>query len=431
MKRFFCFILATFLLLGLVSCAEEQPSVPYYLFVYNSIGMTKQDMEAVAALGDLYDGYDIVMVDVRDEMDASGVYQMLVSVRAEKGIDPSGIQIFGTPSMVPSFELRYEMETNTGDGTTETILGDNFVSDYFYTNFNNDPTMFDEISAYQLSNQLDHIDILPQWPVVRLPLFGVHIAEFIEKYLEYLSMDGREHVTNISVSSPILPVGWYFVAMDDTGYFLMRARDEWKLIDDLHMYGTTEGVYASSLALEGNCDPENWAHLTQESVCEIYHDSHAGPNALLQTIFDGRGINDYHCREVLSTQTINEVLNGLPYFLNTSGCEPAKGMSDNIITTALRGQCMGAIASTTLVSNVEIDCMLSEEDYQLGHTKYSLLYGYLYAKHSGQTRTVAFCEGQKQVAAFLNDNTDTVAANSFQSNLNNLLGFHNFGVIDP
>jgi len=431
MKRFFCLILTAAILLCLVSCIADKPPMPYYLFVYNSNGMTNEDMTAVSGLEELYPGYEIVMVDVCDQMNAAGVYNMLISVHDEKGLDPSGIQIFGIPSMVPSFVLLYEVEVLTGAGATQLTSDDNFVSDYFYTNFNNNPKEIEKISSYQLSGKLDDIDILPQWPVVRLPLLGGQISEFITKYREYLSMDGRDKVTNISVSSPILPVGWYPVAMDDTGYFLMRARDEWKLIDNLRMYGTTEGVYASSLTLDGSCDTENWAPLTHKGICEIYHDSHAGPNVLLQTIFDGRSINDYHCEEVLKTQTVNSVLDGLPYFLNTSGCEPAKEMTGNIITTALLGRCVGAFASTTLVGNVEIDCMLSDEEYVQGYTKFSLLYGYLHAKQAGKTRARAFHAGQRQVALSLKENAGEVAVSSFQSNLNNLLGFHNFGIIDP
>lgn len=428
MKKVICLFLIALACLGLTACKADQPPKPYYLFVYNSKILTDEDMAAVGGLSDLYQDYDLVMVDACEQENAADVYRLLIQERDARGYDPQGIQIFGTPNAVPAFVHKHEFEMQTQQ---EMYREDDFVSDYFYTNFNNDPDALDQISAHELAHSLDEIDIMPAWHVVRLPLLRGDFADFITKYREYLALIEEQNIVNVSVASPIHPVGWYSVAIDDTGYFLTRARDEWKFIDNVHLYGTTEGFYASTLDLEGSCNADDWAPLTKQNVCEIFHESHANKDVLSQTIFTGRGKYDYYCTDVLTTNTINRKLNGMPYFLNTGGCQPAKDMSGNIITKALSGRCVGAIASTAVLHGIDIDCMLSGEEYVQGYCKYSLLYGYLKAKSEGATRAEAFCIGQQQMAQAFIQNADTTDVQSYQSNLNNLLAFQNFGLIDP
>ena len=428
MKRIGYLLLIALLLSCFISCKADQLPKPYYLFVYNSKSMTEEDFSAIESLGDLYPDYSLVKVDTHGLKTAKDVYTRLIQERDARGYDPQGIQIFGTPNAVPAFVHKHEFEMQTQE---EMYREDDFVSDYFYTNFNNDPDALDKISTYELAHSLDEIDIMPAWHVVRLPLLRGDFADFITKYREYLALVEEQDIVNVSVASPILPVGWYSVAVDDTGYFLTRARDEWKFIDNVHLYGTTEGFYASTLDLEGSCNVDDWAPLTKQNVCEIFHESHANKDVLSQTIFTGRGKYDYYCTDVLTTNTINRKLNGMPYFLNTGGCQPAKGMSGNIITKALSGQCVGAIASTAVLHGIDIDCMLSGEEYVQGYCKYSLLYGYLKAKSEGATRAEAFCAGQQQMAQAFIQNADTTDVQSYQSNLNNLLAFQNFGLIDP
>ena len=428
MKRIGYLLLIALLLSCLISCKADQLPKPYYLFVYNSKSMTEEDFSAIDSLDDLYPDYSLVKVDTHGLKTAKDVYTRLIQERNARGYDPQGIQIFGTPNAVPAFVHKHEFEMQTQE---EMYNEDDFVSDYFYTNFNNDPDALDKISTYELAHSLDEIDIMPAWHVVRLPLLRGDFADFITKYREYLALVEEQDIVNVSVASPILPVGWYSVAVDDTGYFLTRARDEWKFIDNVHLYGTTEGFYASTLDLEGSCNVDDWAPLTKQNVCEIFHESHANKDVLSQTIFTGRGKYDYYCTDVLTTNTINRKLNGMPYFLNTGGCQPAKGMSGNIITKALSGRCVGAIASTAVLHGIDIDCMLSGEEYVQGYCKYSLLYGYLKAKSEGATRAEAFCAGQQQMAQAFIQNADTTDVQSYQSNLNNLLAFQNFGLIDP
>ncbi len=431
MKRIVCLLLAAAILCCIISCEIEEIQKPYYFFVYNSDKISESDYSVICELQTLYPDYEIVMMDVTGMDSAEEVYRLLISERNLRSQSPSGIQIFGNPAAVPAFVLRYEIEEFDSSGVSKMSRHDDFVSDYFYTNLNNDPNELTETSAYQLSRKLNDIDIIPDWSVVRLPLSQGQYPDYIEKYREYLSDIADEELLSISVASPIFPLGWYPVAMDDAGYFLMRARDEWGILSNLKMFGTTKGVYASSLELDGSCEATNWAYLLNDHFCEIFHDSHAGKNVLTQTIFDEKTKNEYHCEAILEAKSINHVLSGKPYVLNTFGCEPAKDMTSNIITTALRGRCVGSIASTTLISNVDIDCMLPAEDYDVGYTKYSLLYAYLLAKNCGSSRTEAFHAGQLQVATSLLQNAEIIHTHSLQTNLNNLLGLHHFGIIDP
>ena len=435
MKRLVSLILCVIFTFACVSCNEETPKEeffkPYYIFLYNSGEMTEDDISAIDGLSELYREHDIVVIDVDGLSSSAEVYARLQEEKNAMLGELSGVQIFGTPQAVPSFELKFETEIFPLPGESEISTYDNFVSDFFYSNLNNDPDKLNELSAYGIANAPEEFDIFPEWAVVRLPLSSGQFSAFFQKYREYLDLKTETYALSISVASPIFPVGWYPVASDDFGYFLMRARDEWGLVNDLRMYGTTEGVCASTLELDGSCNARDWAHLTNDNLCEIYHDSHANKIALLETVFFGKSKSDYHCEEILYAGTINGTLKGKPYFLNTNGCDPAKDMEGSIVNAALRGRCVGAFASTSLMNNVDVDCMISEEEYAEGYTKFSFYYEYLSAKADGKSRAESFLAGQRQISTSLTEKFAELHPNSFQSNLNNLLSFHNFGLIDP
>ncbi len=431
MKKTVFLMILVVILFTMISCGKANVKEPYYFFIYNSEKITDKDVSAIQEIKEWYTDYEIVIIDANGFADAIELYGFLKSEAHSRKADPSGIQIFGTPFSVPTFNINYEIEVYNESGESEISLYDDFVSDYFYTNFQNDPNDLEKTSAYKLSKSLDNINIIPDWPVIRLPLSRGQYSNFFAKYKDYQSNVSGENQVNISIASPIFPIGWYSVAIDDTGCFLKRAKDEWGILNNLKLYGTTEGVYPSPLMLDGSCETENWAHLTKSSICEIFHDGHAGENVLSQTIFYEPAKDKYHCKPILETKTINQILDGNKYLLNTYGCEPAKNMSSNIITAALRGRCVGAIASTTLISNVDVDCQLTQDDYDTGYTKYTFLYEYLLGRKNGITRSAAFYNGQHQVASSLLDIRESIHPHTLQTSLNNLLGMHNFGIIDP
>ena len=433
-KNVLVFILVLVILLGSLSCSKETRH-QYYFFVFNSDFLNEEDLDTILGLKDLYTDSEIVTVDVRGLKNACEVYGLLKLQRDRRLKDPSGIQIFGDPSDVPTFEHPFEIEIVLAPQTLEMYCGENFVSDYFYSNFKNDPKEIYGISPYQLSERINEICIIPEWPVIRLPLSTGHFNDFSEKYREYLLLKEELETVNVSISSPIHPPGWYQVAADDIGYFLKRARDEWGIIETVHFFGTTEGKYPLTTGIEGSCKPEDWAFLTEGNICEIYHMSHAGTNNISQTVFDGEDRNDYRCEAILESKTINEVLNGYPYYLNTFGCNPARDMNTNIIITALRGKCVGAIAATTTMYD-EVDCMLSADEYESGYDTFSFLYEYLFARHHDITRTDAFHLGQNAISNVLTERLllepkHSLEAEKLQKSLISLLGIHYFGLIEP
>lgn len=431
MKRLLILVVCLSVLFTAVSCQTDKVQKPYYIFVFNSECVTNDDMSAICSIQDLIPEYEVVMVDVKGCNNAFDVYTLLQSKRDSKNVNPSGIQILGTPGDVPAFVLRYETVVSQPGEEQNILKYDDYLSDYFYSNFNNSPELMDVegFSAEQIAGSMDNYDINPQWPVVRLPLSAGEYSFFVEKFKEFISLTDRAETINISIGSPILPPGWYPVSSGDTNYFFIRARDEWNLIDNLHVYGTTKGIPQAYYETDGSIETENWAYLTEKSVSTIYHDGHGGSFTLMQTVFDGNGKDEFHCEDILTLDNINNTLKGMPYMLFTTGCEAAKDMNGNIITEALSGKCARAFAMTTVWRDVEADCMLSPEEYDNGCTKFTFLYEYIKGQNEGLSCTESFTNGQQSVSGFLVENVSELNMSTFVSCLNNLFGFHNFGII--
>ncbi len=437
MKRLLCLLLALLFSITLCACNEEniqesivpesskeeseKEELPYYFFVFNSRQLSSKDKEAIACIKAMHNGVEIVDFDVCDIKVASEIYVLLKTEHERRGGTLKGIQIFGDSRAVPAFSLGYKIALK---GKIEN--GEDFLSDYFLCNFNNELSDLESFNLYDCFENGKEIDFYPQWCVARLPLTRGKYSAYLENYREYQA-EKQDNLT-VAVSSPIFQSGWYPVPIDDIGYFLQRARDEWELLKEMKLYSNTEGLFPSALELDGSLRAEEWTAESKERVCEYYIYGHAGEAAMLQTVYTSK--SEYECRQIINYSNINTYLCEKPYFIFAGGCNTAKNMRENIIQIALHGKCIGAFASTSLISNVDIDCMADEEVMQSGYTYHSLIYGYLKAQANGKSRAEAFLAGQQAMADSLAENCAHLESYQYHNNYHNLLALHNFGIID-
>ena len=106
-------------------------------------------------------------------------------------------------------------------------------------------------------------------------------------------------------------------------------------------------------------------------------------------------------------------------------------MEDNLTTAALNGKCVGVFSATTIISNNGVSNYVSLEDMTKSNFYY-FYYAYLKALNEGKSRSDAFFEAQKAYGTALYADTKEPlrGEGNVQFNMNNLLTYHNFGLIE-
>ncbi len=404
----------------------------YIYFVYNSAKMTDADMNTLEKIEEWYADVEIVRIDVSSEEyppecteRAASLYTVLQEDYRGRGGTLYGIQIFGDTDMIPAFWVQYCISIHG-----KSYRGDTFVSDYFYSNFNNTTSELNSFSVYQYYRDGEKTDLFPQWQVVRLPLSSGSFTTYYENYLDYLELSKQQSVKTVAAVAPIFTNSSHRpYSIDDNAYFLKRARDEWNLIDDLALYGNLDGAFPVRYEVSGNVLPEIWTQESDDNLCEYYFCGHGYSNHILQTITAEDRTQTTN--PILTTETINTYLNQKPYFLNMISCMTAMNLKNNIVSEAMMGRCIGAFAATSEISNQNVDCGAPLTRMQNGGTYFSHYYYYLYARNAGYSRSEAFLYGQQAVVRALSENIDVLESWQYQPSCNNLLCWQNLGLIDP
>ena len=99
-----------------------------------------------------------------------------------------------------------------------------FMSDYLYSNFNNDSKYLKDVSVYGIVQENLPISVIPEWPVSRLPLTKGEIAKYIGNYDAYRKQIEGKSVPTVAVSAPYqiqdkLP-------QDDIALFMKRLKED-------------------------------------------------------------------------------------------------------------------------------------------------------------------------------------------------------------
>ncbi len=307
--------------------------------------------------------------------------------------------------------------------------GGTLLTDLFYGNFENDASVLG--SDY---NVMDHmandwdVDLIPQWPVVRLPLAKGEFAAFFRKYTSFVLDTGLERLDIVNFSNPIFQQKEH---TDDMGRFLEQRMDqEFRLLDvPYRLYGNLKGDYPVTNKVLGGFEAENMSAENRNDMVEFLINTHGQWDNIDNAIF----VNGEEQRiSLVNMDNINEVLGGYPYYLDTHTCLNGYGMENNLTTTALNGKCVGMFSATAIISNNGINWRASLPEMAKSNFYY-FHYHYLKALHDGLKRSEAFFTAQREYAiALIADSERPITGEgNYQFNLYNLLAYHNFGVIEP
>ena len=402
---------------------EVRAHTKYLYAVMETVVMSEEDLSAVGAyLASITDA-SVLIVDAARFSTVQSLYAAMKEDAAKRGGQIVGVQLFGTPRMVPSFEIQYKVQMENGVDE-----GGMLLTDLFYGNFNNDAALL--TAGY---NVMDHfakslnVDLIPQWPVARLPLQKGEFAAFFEKYDAFALASGLERLDIVNFSNPIFPSKNH---IDDMGLFLERMDWEFGLLDiPYRLYGNLEGQYPVDRSVLGGFKAENMAAENQKAMVEFIINTHGQWNNIDSAIF----VNGEEQRiSLVNMDNINAVLADNPYYLDAWTCQGGYGMENNLTTTALQGSCVGMFSATAILSNNGVNWRSSLKDMARSNFYY-FYYNYLKALHEGSTRSQAFFSAQKAYGTALAEDSRLPlrGEGNYQFNLYNLLAYHNFGVIDP
>lgn len=396
----------------------------YLYAVMDTAAMSKEDLTAVGDYLATITDATVLVVDASSFSNAQDLYTAMKEDAQSRNGTVVGVQIFGTPQMVPAFEVTYRVQMSTGvdDGGT-------FLTDLFYGNFDNEP---DEIGKNY--NVLDHfaegwdVELIPDWTVARLPLSKGEFSAFFEKYEDFVLDTGLERQDLVNFSNPIFNSQNH---PDDMSTFLNRMRNEFGLLDvDYRLYGNLDGNAPVKTKVLGNFTADNIAKENDAGVMELLINTHGQWNNIDRCIFEnGKEIRI----SLMNMDTINSVLDGNYYYLDCWTCLNGYEMSNNLTTTALNGQCVGMFSATTIISNNGVNCRASVSQMKQSNFYY-FYYCYLKALNEGQSRSQAFCSAQQLYGqALIDDSANGIRSGegNYQFNLYNLFAYHNFGVIEP
>lgn len=404
--------------------AEVKARESYIYALVNTSALSTKDLDAIGSyLATLTDG-TVLVCDTSTFEDAASIYEAIKADAAERGGRVAGIQIFGTSALVPAFSVKYVAQMIDGIDEMGSLL-----TDLFYSNFNNDVELIgSDYSVYRHFKEGLNVDLVPQWPVVRLPLEKGEYKAFFKKYKKFAKKTGLENQTIVNFSNPIFQSS---NSTDDMGVFLTRMDTEFRILKtDYRLYANQDGDYPVKRKSLGNFTAANLTKENKRGIMELIINTHGQWNNFDRCIFkNGKEIRE----SLMNMDNINDVLGKNFYYLDAWACNNGTGMGDNIVTTALNGKCVGMFAATHVISNNGVNNKASVETMKQSNFYY-FYYNYLKALNEGNTRSTSFFLAQNAYAeALLEDSKNGIRSGegNYQFNLHNLLDYTNFGVIEP
>ena len=402
---------------------EVKARTRYLYAVMNTAAMSEEDLKAAGSYLAAVTDATVLIADAGRFADITELYTALQADAQERGGTVTGVQIFGTPDMVPSFEIKYQVQMDNGVDDMGTLL-----TDLFFGSFENDPAVL--TAGYSV---LDHfaqgwdVDLCPRWPVARLPLKQGEFSAFFQKYRAFALDTGLERLDIVNFANPIFDMK---EPIDSVGRFLLRADQEFGFMDvSYRLYGNLRGQYPVTYPVLGGFETENLTAENQKGPVEFLIDTHGQRDNIDKCFFIA---GEEQRQSLVNMDNIDQVLGENPYYLDAWTCHNGDGMKDNLTTAALNGRCVGMFSATHIISNNGVNWNASPEKMQQSNFFY-FYYTYLKALHEGRTRSRAFFEAQRAYClALLEDSALPIRGEgNYQFNLYNLLAYHNFGVLEP
>ena len=400
----------------------------YTYAIMNKSKMTAEDIAAAEDyLKDISDS-QVLVVDAAGITSAQQLYTILQADNIQRGGQVVGIQIFGDPTLVPSFEIGYKTQYINYQGEELVDDAGSLLTDLFYGNFNN---LASDLGRNY--NVMDHfaedwqMQLVPEWKVARLPLVQGEFAPFLEKYAVFVEETGLARQDLVNFSNPIFANSYH---IDDMGTFLNRMGEEFDVdLGNYRLYGNLEGQFPVTTEVLGGFTAENLGAENAQGICEFLINTHGQQNNVDKCWYE----NMTEKRQSLfNVSTIDSVFGENPYYLDMWTCNNGWDMRNNLTTAALRGNCVGVFSATHVISNNGVDCAADLEKMTQSNFYYFYLH-YLNALSHGASRSDAFFEAQRAYgnALIVASQYGVQSEGNYQFNLCNLLGYHNFGLIEP
>lgn len=398
-------------------------NMKYTYAVMNREKMSASDLAATESYLKEISDSQVLVVDTSGMDSAQELYRVLQADNLRRGGQVVGIQLFGDTDLVPAFDVGYQVQTQSGVDD-----GGRMLTDLFYGNFNN---AAEDIEKNY--NVMDHfkngwkVQLVPEWKVARLPLGKGEFKAFFDKYMNFVKAVGLGQQVLVNFSNPIFASQNH---IDDMGTFLNRMEAEFGIeLGSYRLYGNQLGQHPVPTDVLGGFTAENLTIENRQGVCEFIINSHGQRNNIDKCWFE----NGREKREsLINANSIHAVLGMNPYYLDMWSCSNGEGMKDNLTTAALSGKCVGMFSSTHIISNNGVNNQVSLQAMTESNFFWFYLI-YLKALSENMSRSDAFFEAQKSYGnALIADSRNGIRWNSnYQFNLYNLLGYHNFGVMEP
>lgn len=413
----------------MLSEAEERESYSYAII--NSNNMTTKDLKSINQYLATITNTKFYYFDTKTLTNISDIYTILQSNNKERKGKLSGILIFGDSDAIPSFDIKYKLDT-----VLEGIEDGNYMkTDFFFGNLDNSIENIIKFNIYDYYYGNRGVDLIPKCKVARLTLNKGYFAPYFEKYNKFLL---SKHGTNpyiCSFSNPVSPYtykdkGW----KDDLNVLVKNCAEEFDIIDDNYrMFGNLQGDYIGDTKVEGDFIPENLTLTNKQDSYEYMIYTHGQENNIDRTIFDG---DNGKRISLINSETINTILSDNYYYFDSLTCTNGAQLRNNIIETALMGNCVGAFAASCDLSwgaeKGTIKYFGSKNASDLEDCGfYYFIYEYLYNLSKGYSRSDSFFKAkQSSLIKMISLQDEKSYKMIFNLNTSNNIFYQNFGIFE-
>lgn len=411
------------------------PEKSNYYFIFNSSKVDSKDLTAIKGFTAKFKNTKNIMFDAKGYGDATKLYDALKAYQKKVGGKVAGIQIFGLAGDVPSFSYIYKLKFSKGNAEWNGVEQDKenkYVSDYLYSNFKNDSKYLKEVSVYGIVQDKLPINMIPEWPVSRLPLTKGEIAKYIGNYDAYRKQTDGKSVPTVAASFPYQIQDK--LAQDDIAFFTKRLKED----EEFGLFKETE-QRAYYKDFSANITKENKAGVTDLIV---------GGRGDANGATDGK--NPFFDRKSVVGLNANYYTAFLWGFDGASGLDTESVVHDGLA----KGKMISAIAHTIPTVNRGAFNYLNIPNFTPKDGKYVngyvvvdkehlewdnpffFVYKYYEAINGGKTRLQSFFEAKSAYATLTVANKNTFrklsgfealySANSFQD----LFSMHYLGLAD-
>lgn len=421
-------IIVTLLPFGSIANAAPAPQKDNYYFVYNSTKVDAKDLAAIKQFMVKFKGTKNISFDAKGYTSAASLYDALKAYQKKVGGNVAGIQIFGIQDDVPSFPYVHKMKVMEGNERWDGVehnKNESYVTDAFYSNFKSDSKFLkNDVTVHGIIQGGQNINIVPEWPVSRLPLSKGEIAGYFTKYDAYLKQVKGKTAPTVVLSAPSIFQDGH--AQNDVAFFMNRLKKE----NELFKTSEFRPYYKD---LNANVVKENKAGIMDLMVASTGDNQGATQN---KTLFFDRN-------------TVTSKLNSNYYTMFFWSMSGIKGLGkDNIVHDGLtKGKMINPISHTVTASNggmanvlwapVEQDpsgmwlndyVPVTPEMIDAENNPYFFITEYYTALEEGKGRFQSFYEAKVAYAKMSVKNRKVPSA-SF--GYENVISLHYLGLADP